>query len=61
MARPARPDVSVRDASPGDVANRSIARLLLTTLRPGQWITNLLVFAAGAFMRTEWGRVFQQY
>lgn len=62
MARHASPEPPAVNAPPGGVRGRSVATLLLLSLRPEQWTKNLIVFAGllfglqlfvpGAFVRT---------
>ena len=51
MARSTPSNVVVHATSAGDTPGRSLVQNLLTSLRPGQWTKNLLVFAGLLFGR----------
>jgi 4-hydroxybenzoate polyprenyltransferase len=51
MARTAVPPVAASDISSGEASHQSIAQNLITSVRPGQWTKNLLVFAGLLFGR----------
>jgi 4-hydroxybenzoate polyprenyltransferase len=51
MARSSSTPLAVHDASPGGVSARSTLLNLVSSLRPGQWTKNLLVFAGLLFGR----------
>jgi 4-hydroxybenzoate polyprenyltransferase len=51
MARSSSPPVTVSAITPSEGSNRSVAYQLITSVRPGQWTKNLLVFAGLLFGR----------
>src|SRR5579864_6223072 len=51
MARSPSSPLPVADISVNEVSGRSVVLNLLTSLRPGQWTKNLLVFAGLVFGR----------